>query len=654
MTRGGAAIAGLLGVVLAVAPSACARTVAPGAGGAARTIVLGFDGLDYTLTRRLLDQGRLPNLARLARDGGFSPLLSTIPPQSPVAWSSFITGLDPGAHGIFDFMHRRPETMTPYLSTTSTETLGPALRIGSYRLPLWGGQVTLLRQGRPFWDALESQGVPTAILRMPANFPPSGRATVELSGMGTPDLAGSYGTFAFYTSEPFALAGRAIAGGVLHRVQVRDGVVHAAIDGPVDPLREPAARSAVPFSLHVDAPGGGVRLIVQDGAERVLRVGEWSDWVPLDFPLALTRSVRGMCRFYVKRITPHVELYASPVNLDPFAPALPISTPAGFAAELGHATGGRFYTQGMPEDTKSLSAGVLEPEAFLQQARLAAAEVRRQYRYALDRFDRGLLFYYVGNVDLVSHMMWRSMDPEHPAYDAARDAPYRGVIEALYVDLDGMVGETLDRIGPQATLVVMSDHGFASWRRAFHLNTWLEREGYLRLLDPRDRARPLLTNVDWARTRAYGLGLNGLYVNVRGRERHGIVDAAGRAALAQEIGARLRQYIDPATGTPAVTAVHTRDAAFAALPHPELAPDLIVGYAKGTRVSNQSALGEVPADVIVDNTDAWSGDHCMDRDAVPGVLFTSRPLRRRPATLQELAGAIVAELGVDAFPAPPR
>ena len=189
----------LLAVTLALASLAGActsrRTTGP------RVIVLGFDGLDYDLTRQMVESGRLPGMARLARQGGFAPLGTTIPPQSPVAWSTFITGRDPGGHGIFDFVQRDPKTMQPYLSTTRTEA-GRTLGLGRWQLPLSSGRVELLRRGKPFWEVLEARGVPTTIIRMPANFPPSGAATRELSGMGTPDLMGTYGTFTFFTSEP--------------------------------------------------------------------------------------------------------------------------------------------------------------------------------------------------------------------------------------------------------------------------------------------------------------------------------------------------------------------------------------------------------------------------------------------------------------------
>jgi predicted AlkP superfamily phosphohydrolase/phosphomutase len=615
-----------------------------------RVIVLGFDGLDYGLTRELMARGRLPHFSRLAAGGGFAPLGTSIPPQSPVAWSTFITGLDPGRHGIFDFVHRDPKTMTPYLSTTQVEPPGRMFTLGKWQFPLSSGSVKLLRQGQPFWDVLEQHGVETTIVRMPANFPPSGKATRELSGMGTPDILGTYGTFSFFTSSPKASTDRSLAGGAIYAVDSSSGVVNGILEGPENPFLTNREHAAVPFSVHVSADRRYAKIVVGD-EERMLAVGEWSDWVPITFDLIPTQHLPAETRFFLARLDPYFELYVSPVNIDPMAPALPISSDSGYAAELARATG-RFYTQGMPEDTKSLKTRVLTPAQFLQQAKIAGDEVRRQYDYTLDRFHDGFLFYYFGNVDQVSHMMWRARDPQHPAYDPATDREYAQVVEDLYVGLDAIVGRTLDTLGASDLLVVMSDHGFASWRRSFHLNSWLRDNGYLRPLGilSADQSVPF-GGVDWPRTRAYAVGLNGLYVNVKGREAYGTVAPEEREALATEIAEKLLSTLDPSTGTAAISQVFRREAVYTVEGHEDIAPDLIVGYAKGVRSSDESALGGLSPDVIVDNRDPWSGDHCMDPATVPGILLSSRPLRKPAPNLQSLAGAILSEFGIDGFPA---
>ena len=635
-------------VILTMSVAGCNR----GAARARRSvIVLGFDGMDYQLTRRLIDEGRLPALARLEREGSFAPLMSSVPPQSPVAWSDFITGADAGTHGIFDFIHRDPKTMAPYFSTSTVEEAGHTLRIGAWQVPLTGGTVTLLRRGEAFWEALERHGVSTTIMRIPANFPPSGTAQRELSGMGTPDILGTYGTFTFYTSDTRRFTGVDVAGGKVIEAVPRANVVKSALHGPPNPFRVRREIATAPFAVYLDPELPAARIEIGD--ERlVLQAGEWSGWVPVAFRLAPTQTLATICRFYLKSVRPTFQLYVSPLNLDPLDPALPISTPASFAAELA-AESGRFYTLGMPVDTNVLAGGVLSADEFLAQAQIAGDEIVEQYRLLLDRFSAGLLFYYFGNVDQVQHMMFRPMDPGHPAYDAARDAPYSDVVPSLYVKFDEIVGYTLARIGPETTLVVMSDHGFASWRRSMNLNSWLRDQGYLVVRDASLRHDPgMLANVDWSRTRAYGFGLNGLYVNLAGRERWGIVAAGERGALLDEIAERLAAAVDPGTGERAVTAVHRCDRELGDGGALDLGPDAIVGYARGTRCSDASALGELTKEVFADNTGEWSGDHCMDPTAVPGILATNRRLQRPAPRLRDLAAAILAEFGVEGFPAP--
>lgn len=627
----------------------CGNSRAVRAGGRSEVIVLGFDGMDYHLTAELMARGKLPHFARLAREGIFAPLGTSIPPQSPVAWSSFITGMDAGGHGIFDFLHRDPATLLPFFSTSRTSNAEKNLKLGKWKIPLESGKVELLRRGQPFWEVLEAHGIPASILRIPADFPPSGTASRELSGMGTPDILGTYGTFSLYTSDASPFARRRVSGGEIYPVTVVDGVVNAQLHGPDNPFLVNKQPVAAGFTVYLD-PGQAAAKIVVGEEERILQEGEWSDWVPLDFDLIPTQGLRVMGRFYLKEVRPTFQLYVTPLNLDPFDPAMPISHPASYAAQLAAATG-RYYTQGMPEDTKALSAGVFTPAEFLEQAHLAGEETIRQYRYVLGQFHQGLLFSYFGNVDQVSHMMWRSMDPDHPAYDAAVDGPFRNAVEDVYVDMDGVVGDTLEQMDPGTTLIVMSDHGFTSWRRAFHLNAWLRENGYLTVLDPGLRKDPgLLANVDWSGTRAYGLGINGLYINLRGRERDGIVDESERQALMDEIVGKLLKTVDPKTGLPAITRVFQREKAYKDRGALGIGPDLIVGYTKGTRGSNESALGEVPPDMFTDNMERWSGDHCMDPQAVPGILLANHPLKKPATRLEDLAAAVLAEFGIDRFP----
>lgn len=624
------------------------------AAGDARVIILGFDGMDYGIVDRMMAEGRLPNLTRLAGSGVFAPLGTSIPPQSPVAWSNFITGMDSGGHGIFDFIHRDPETLMPYPSTVRIEDSTRVLKIGKWQVPLAGGTIEPLRRGTPFWEVLEDHGVETTVIRMPANFPPSGTATRELSGMGTQDLVGTDGTYSFYTSELFAFAGEELTGGNVYELDVYDNVVQAQLYGPDNPFLTEPEKLSQKFTVYLD-PDQDAAAIVLGDQEFVLAVGEWSEWAKVEFEMIPTQTLHGIARFYLRQITPEFELYVTPIDIDPMTPAMPISTPDSFAAELAEATG-PFYTEGMPEDTKLLTDGndgVMEPSEFLMQAGFAGQEVVDQYYWVLDQYltsYSGLLFYYFGNLDQISHVMTRSTDPEHPAFDAERDGPYSEVIQEIYEELDGVVGHTLDRIDDRTLLIVMSDHGFTSWRRAFHLNTWLKENGYLAVKDPDPYSDPgYLLRVDWNRTKAYAYGFSGLYINLEGRERDGIVPPEQLDSLLAEIAAKLLATIDPATGEPAVTEAHLssnyedHDAL-------DIGPDIVVGYAKGTRSSTDSALGKIGPQVITDNEGAWSGDHIMDHRSVPGVLFANRPLEKPAERLQDLAAAVVAEFGIEEFP----
>ncbi len=611
-----------------------------------KVIVLGFDGLDYGLTKKLMDEGRMPNFSKVAKSGSFGPLETSVPPQSPVAWSDFMTGLDSGGHGIYDFVHRDADTMLPYLSTSRASDAGSSLTIGKYQFPLSGGTVELLRKGRAFWEVLENHAVQTTILRMPANFPPSGTASYELSGMGTPDITGTYGEFSFYTSKLFAFAGEDIAGGDVHEVDIFDGVVETKLYGPDNPFLVEREKLTSEFNVYLDPVDPVVKIVAGD-EELILEEGEFSDWVPVEFPMIPTQSLAGMTRFYLRSVRPDFELYATPVNFDPMAPAAPISTPDDYAAELARTTE-RFYTQGMPEDTKVIQEGVLDLDEFLAQAEIAGREIRDQYAYVLEQFDEGLLFYYTGNVDQVSHVMWKTLDPEHPAYDPEVDPKYADLIENLYVGLDDMVGHTLENMDEDTTLIVMSDHGFASFRRSFDLNAWLKEKSYLVVKNPDIENDPgMFVNVDWAHTQAYALGINGLYINLRGREKDGIVAEGQQKALIDKISEDLLAEIDPVTGMQAVTKVYKRDEYYKDRGEIEIGPDIIVGYAKGTRGAGSSALGAVGKEIVTDNIEEWSGDHLMDHETVPGILLTSRALKKSAPRLKDLAAAILAEFGVD-------
>ncbi len=475
-----------------------------------KVLVIGFDGMDPILLERLIKEGKMPNFERLMKTGGFKPLKTSIPPQSPVAWSNFITGMNPGGHGIFDFIHRETKTMIPYLSTSKTEDAKKKITIGDWAIPLSSGKVTLLRHGKAFWEVLEDHGVPTTIFRAPANFPPIDVPVVQLSGMGTPDIQGTYGTFSFYTdgnTNEF----EDVSGGKVFPVRVMNNKVESKIFGPQNVFKKSKPQTFIDFSVFIDPENLVAKITVQDH-QILLKEGEWSEWVALDFELIpFLESVSGICRFYLKEVRPDFKLYVTPVNIDPSSPAMPISTPDNYSEELYEELG-FFYTQGIPEDTKALTEKVLEDSEFLEQANIVFKEELDMFDYELSKFKSGLLFFYFGRVDQLSHMFWRTMDSDHPAHEPATE--HRMLIENIYQEADAVLKKALNQLDSNTTIIVISDHGFAPFYRSFNLNTWLKNEGYVSLVD--DSEGGFLQNVDWSQTRAYGMGFNGLYLNLEG------------------------------------------------------------------------------------------------------------------------------------------
>lgn len=617
---------------------------------APRLFVLGIDGMDPQLLSRLMAAGRMPHFSRLAQQGGFTSLETSIPPQSPVAWSNFITGMGPEGHGLFDFVHREAATRMPFLSTSKADASGE--------------QMELLRHGVPFWDLLSAKGIPATIFKVPANFPPSPvpdktgcNCFMAFAGMGTPDVLGTYGVFSFYTDGPYRVPDHLehggaelasggeleVSGGRIIGVRMVEGQAHLAIHGPQVGDRSYQAQ----FTLLADSEHGVVE--IELGEQRlVLKAGEWSPWLEVDYgrrPYSI-EHLTGICRFYLKATQPHLQLYLSPVNLDPANPAMSLSEPEGAIAELAEAEG-RHFTLGIPDESKALEAAVFDYREYLGQHRLVLEERRNHLHYFLRDFREGVVFFYVGSLDQLCHVLWRTIDPRHPGYRPEFEQ-YRLAIDDEYATMDSLLGEVISALGTQTRIIVLSDHGFAAYEHSFNLNTWLRREGYLAVKAGADTSRLEILKsdqVNWKQSRAYGLGLNGLYLNLWGREQGGAVEPEDREQVLAELTGKLMQIRDPANGQPVIRKVYRTEEATRNFPG--LAPDLIVGYAREYRVSGESAVGQLTPHIVEDNLAAWSGDHCIAAEEVPGVLLSNQPLREGNFALRDVPVSILKYYGLE-------
>lgn len=604
-----------------------------------KLIFLGLDGLDPGLTERLMAEGKLPNLSRLREQGAYRRLRTTFPSLSPVAWSTFATGVSPARHNIFDFLNRNLKSYLPELSSARVNKPRRVLKLGKLRIPLSRPQVDLRRKSQPFWKILGEHGIGCTILRVPITFPPEKFDGRLLSAMCTPDLKGTQGSFSQFTTR---LEKATFENGSRYPLKRVGDHLEGAIEGPEDLFVEGKGALRIPFRVRVQDDSRAAMLELQ-GESHKMHLGEYTPWIRLTFRTALGVKVNGIARFLLNELDPEVSLYLSPINIDPESPALPISHPSYYAAYLANLLGS-FATVGMAEDTWALNEGVIDEEAFLKQAYLTFGEREAMFTSALEKTRRGVVACVFDTSDRVQHMFYRYLDGRGPA---GSNGKYAKTIEEMYERMDRVVGAALGAVDDQTVLFVLSDHGFRAFRRGVNLNSWLQQNGYLALKNGGSESGPYLQGVDWSRTKAYTLGLAGLYLNVKGREAQGIVEPGVEAeALKRELAGRLSNLQDEEQGEVAIRHVYVTNSLYKG-PYLDAAPDLIVGYNDGYRTSWGAAVGRVTPNVIEDNDKAWSGDHCLDPLLVPGILFCNRKIDAQDPGIEDLAPTALKLFGVE-------
>jgi predicted AlkP superfamily phosphohydrolase/phosphomutase len=655
-----AAVAAVAVGFVLMQPSAC-RTRRPPSKYPQRLVILGFDGMDPTLVGKWMREGKLPNMKRLAAQGGMYPLATTHSPESPTAWASFATGVNPGKHNIYDFLVRDTTTYLPDLGMVHRE---PARFLFNY-IPYAKPRLSSIRGATSFWMTAGRAGVRTSVLTVPVTFPPEEIPNGEmLSGLPLPDIRGTMGTFYYFATDLSRYEeGNTEFGGILKRLVVDQDVARTELIGPPNPIvrqqlqalraKTPSPNDAERAQIAALQAGEDVRVpltirwnrtaktatVEIEGQSIPLEPGRMSRWIDLDFRVNFLVRVHGMAQLLLINADKELQLYVSPVNWKPDRPPAPMSSPASFSGELFERLG-YYRTLGWAEATWPLNEGRMDEQTFMNDLYRAFDDRAQVILSRIDSRDWDVLVGVIESTDRVQHMMWRFMDPKHPMYDAALAAKFGDAIERVYRRADQFVGEVLDHIEPGTPVLIVSDHGFHSWRKAVNLNTWLVQQGYmvLRGQEPGEKKLDDLfggggefwENVDWSRTRAYAMGIGQVYFNLRGREGKGIVSPGAEATqLADELSARLLTLQDPDDGAPIVRAVYKRDDVYAG-EYLMNASELQVGMEDGYRVSWQTTLGGSPKGIVYPNMKKWSGDHGgYDFATTAGVLISNRPIARQ-------------------------
>jgi len=597
-----------------------------------KVIVIGLDGFEPKIAEAMIARRELPNLMKLQEQGEYSRLRTTYSAQTPVAWSTFSTGTNPGGHGIFDFLTRDPKTYLPIMALSRYE------QKNSFVPP----KVVNMRRGTPFWDLLSAKDVQSTILRVPCAYPPDQMKGRMLSGVGVPDLRGGFGTPTFYSTRKDLHADQSEK---VVNVSVDKNRIATCVIGPRDPKTKSDHKFEI--NIQIDRAENKITVISQGQPDKLeVQLGKWSKWLKVKFKVGMMQSVAGIVRFNLRQIEPEFELYASPVNFETEEPLYPISSPKEYAHELAMKIG-RYYTAGMAEDHDGLNLGRFDEATYLDQCHIVMRERRRMMEYELGRFESGYFYCLFDTPDRLAHMFWRFREPDHPSNHGEYNAEFANAIEEHYRECDAIVGEAMKYVDDETLFIVLSDHGMNSFQRGLNLNTWLDENGYLALkpgCQPGDGG-DFFENVDWDRTKAYAMGLGCIFLNLKGRESNGILSNSEAESVQDGIVSGLAGLVDKDRGAVAVRSVVRREHVYSG-PYLSEAPDLIINFSEGYRVSWDTPLGGVPRGLFADNRKKWGGDHVIDPALVPGVLFMNRKFRTESPSLVDLAPTILNSLGV--------
>ncbi len=554
-----------------------------------KTLILGFNSFDPKVFEELAGQNQLPNLEKFVGQGGYSQLEVCSPPQTEVSWTSIATGADPGGHGIFDFVHRDPATYIPYVSILPT------------RKGTLGEQFVPPYTAKTFFEEAAAMGYPATALWWPAMFPARLELPVmTLPGLGTPDIRGQLGVGTLLSTEEESKKKTA----VVRLVPIGRNQYRAELPGPQTMGKDGPRTISLPIALEV-IDNQTARVTI-DKQQVELRLGQWSEIIELRFKAGMLFNIHAITRLIAVSLQGAVRIYALPLQIHPLHSTWHYAANS-FSKKLWKDVG-PYLTLGWPQDTTGLEEGCITDQQFLDLCQMIFERRIQILYYLMNDFQEGVLASIFDDLDRVQHMFF------HDRKDVVHD---------WYRRLDRFVGAVTRKVeqwSGKYRYLILSDHGFSDFKNKVHLNRWLADQNYLCMKNGGDD----LSGVDWGKTKAYAVGLNSIYLNVSGREGQGSVAANEIENLLPEIQAKLSDWKDE-DGLPIVQKVRLKHETFSG-PYTRFGPDLVVGYAPGNRASAETGVGKIPAVAIEPNTGHWGADHCIEADAVPGVIFANRDL----------------------------
>jgi predicted AlkP superfamily phosphohydrolase/phosphomutase len=588
-----------------------------------KLVVLAVDGLDHSLTDRLISQGRLPNMGALARANGVGRVIATPGAEGSAAWASFLTGVNPGKHGIFDLVVPDPASRRPALS-------GLVARPSSRWFDRWwteGSAYAVMRAREPFWTPLGRTGLRAHALFVPGTFPPEPIESGEvIAGSPLPDLGGGIGGYAWLATDVApGEVGPTRFGGRVVQLSFERNVAEAAVPG----IRLPEPRD-LPVRITWNREARSANIVIADASVH-LAEGQQSRWLEVNVALNVAVRVGGLVRLHLLRAGNDLQLYVSPVQWHPARPPSAISSPQAASRHLFDRLG-PFRTLTWPEAGWALADGRITEESFIGSLDETFDDRAESLLNRVDSRGWDLIVAGVETLDHAQHLLWRLVDPGHALYNATLAARFRGVVERTYARIDTLVGDVRRRLPAGADLVVMSAYGTYTTRQVVDVNRWLASEGLLAwhrapgpaTLAALGDATAGSDAIDWSRTSARAMGFGGIRLNVAGRDPSGIVEpGADYEALLDRLARGLEALTDPISGRRVVSRVRQARTLYAG-PLVTSAPDLLVTFSPGYRITWDTVLGAAAPDVIAPNSERWSADHAsVDENAVAGAWLST-------------------------------